>query len=265
MGVVAARRRDRARRLAGAVPPGPRVERRLRGARRDGRPGADRLGRARPARGAASTRPGRSPTCRRTSRRSARSTDVALVALAEQALGAAPTALLERLQAARRPSGQIGETLNSTMLGGAGARPLVGRDDALRARAPGARRRLLVGGRRPARLERHGSRARDAARRARAAGRPVARAVAFLLGFQRPDGGFELTHGRGSDAQSTAWAIQGLVAAGRKPPRSAFAYLARLKQHRRQLPLLGRLRTTPVWVTSQVLAALAKKPFPLAR
>ena len=32
--------------------------------------------------------------------------------------------------------------------------------------------------------------------------------------LQRPDGGFELTHGRGSDAQSTAWAIQGLVAAG---------------------------------------------------
>ena len=41
-------------------------------------------------------------------------------------------------------------------------------------------------------------------------GAPVTRAVRFLLTFQNRDGGFELTHGRGSDAQSTAWAIQGL-------------------------------------------------------
>ena len=73
-------------------------------------------------------------------------------------------------------------------------------------------------------------------------GRPVTRAVRFLLSFQNRDGGFELTNGRGSDAQSTAWAIQGLVAAGRTPPRSAFAYLARLKRAGRELPLLGAVR-----------------------
>ena len=53
---------------------------------------------------------------------------------------------------------------------------------------------------------------------------------AFCAAFQRRDGGFELTHGRGSDAQSTAWAIQGFVAAGQRPPRSAFAYLAKLRR-----------------------------------
>ena len=41
-------------------------------------------------------------------------TDVALVALAEQSLGVTPTALLDRLRTARRASGQIGEGVNST-------------------------------------------------------------------------------------------------------------------------------------------------------
>ena len=53
---------------------------------------------------------------------------------------------------------------------------------------------------------------------------PFGRAARFLVRRQNRDGGFELTEGRGSDAQSTAWAIQGLVAAGRTPPRNAFAY-----------------------------------------
>jgi prenyltransferase beta subunit len=94
-------------------------------------------------------------------------------------------------------------------------------------------------------------------------GRPVTRAVKFLRTFQRSDGGFELTHGRGSDAQSTAWAIQGLVAAGVAPPRSSFAYLAKLRQPDGSYRYSAKYVTTPVWVTSQVLAALAKKPFPL--
>src|SRR5581483_8363731 len=103
----------------------------------------------------------------------------------------------------------------------------------------------------------------EALRVAGVKGKPVARAVSFLRGFQRRDGGFELTHGRGSDAQSTAWAIQALVAAGVRPPRSAFTYLARLKREDGSYRYSARYVTTPVWVTSQVLAALAKRPFPL--
>jgi hypothetical protein len=94
-------------------------------------------------------------------------------------------------------------------------------------------------------------------------GAPVTRAVRFLRTFQNRDGGFELTRGRGSDAQSTAWAVQGFVAAGVTPPRSAFAYLARLRRPDGSYRYSARYVTTPVWVTAQVLAALAKRPFPL--
>jgi len=94
-------------------------------------------------------------------------------------------------------------------------------------------------------------------------GQPIRRAVRFILTFENKDGGFELTRGRGSDAQSTAWVIQGLVAAGRTPPRAAFAYLARLRRSDGSYRYSAKYAATPVWVTSQVLAALAKKPFPL--
>ena len=87
-------------------------------------------------------------------------------------------------------------------------------DDALSARAPGEERRFALGvGGQPDSNDT--AAALEALRVAGVRGTPVTRAVQFLLGFQNRDGGFELTHGRGSDAQSTAWAIQGLVAAGR--------------------------------------------------
>jgi hypothetical protein len=188
------------------------------------------------------------------------SNDVAIVALAEQALGARNAALLARLRV--RPDGQIGETLNSTYWGVLA----LGRSGA-------ATTRFLL-----AHQARSGgfswyangqpdsndtAAALEALRVAGVHGMAVTRAVRFLRGFQRADGGFELTHGRGSDAQSTAWAIQGLVAARVQPPRSAFAYLARLKRDDGSYRYSVRYATTPVWVTSQVLAALAKKPFPL--
>lgn len=189
-------------------------------------------------------------------------TDVALVALAEEALGTTPTVLLDRLRAATAASGQIGEALNSTYWGVL----------ALGASSPATTRFML---RRQARSggfswaaggqpdSNDTAAALEALHVAGVHGAPVIRAVRFLRSFQRPDGGFELTRGRGSDAQSTAWAIQGLVAAGQKPPRSAFAYLARLKRPDGSYRYSTTYVTTPVWVTSQVLAALAKKPFPL--
>jgi prenyltransferase/squalene oxidase-like repeat protein len=188
------------------------------------------------------------------------STDVALVALAEEALGDRDEALLARL--AVRPSGQVGETLNSTLW----AVLALGRSSpattrfilAHQARSGGFA--WAVGGQPDSNDT---AAALETLRVARVHGVPVTRAVRFLRTFQNPDGGFELTHGRGSDAQSTAWAIQGLVAAGVAPPRSAFAYLARLKRPDGSYRYSARYVTTPVWVTSQVLAALAKKPFPL--
>jgi hypothetical protein len=187
-------------------------------------------------------------------------TDVALVALAEEALGDRQPALLARLGA--KPDGRIGPTLNSTMW----AVLALGRA------APATVRFLLahqarsggfawgVGGQPDSNDT---AAALEAFRVAGVHGAPVTRAVRFLLTFENRDGGFELTRGRGSDAQSTAWAIQGLVAAGRTPPRAAFAYLARLRRPDGSYRYSARYVTTPVWVTSQVLAALAKRPFPL--
>jgi hypothetical protein len=189
------------------------------------------------------------------------SNDFAIVALAEQALGSRNGALLARLRA--RPDGQIGESLNSTFWGVL----------ALGQASPATTRFLLahqaksggwswyVNGRPDSNDT---AAALEALRVAGVRGKPVARAVAFLRTFQNRDGGFELTGGRGSDAQSTAWAIQGLVAAGVKPPRTAFTYLARLKRPDGSYRYSAKYVTTPVWVTSQVLAALAQRPFPLA-
>jgi hypothetical protein len=91
----------------------------------------------------------------------------------------------------------------------------------------------------------------------------VNRAVRYLRSLQNPNGGFELTAGRGSDTQSTAWAIQGLLAAGRSPGKAAFGYLKRMQRANGSFRYNARYVTTPVWVTSQALAAWSRKTFPL--
>jgi hypothetical protein len=93
-------------------------------------------------------------------------------------------------------------------------------------------------------------------------GAPVKRAVAALRGFQAASGGFSLTKGREPDAQSTAWAIQALLSAGQAPGKGPFRYLARLRRSDGSYRYSVRYATTPVWVTSQVLPALAGRPFP---
>ena len=72
-----------------------------------------------------------------------------------------------------------------------------------------------------------------------------------------------MTLGRGSDTQSTAWAIQALLAAGRSPGTPAFRYLERMRRPDGSYRYNARYVTTPLWVTAQVLPALARKPFPL--
>lgn len=90
------------------------------------------------------------------------------------------------------------------------------------------------------------------------------RALGYLRRLQNHDGGFELTDGRGSDAQSTAWAIQAFLTLRQRPPRSAYSYLARLRRADGSYRYSTRYTTTPVWVTSQVLAALSGKSLPLS-
>jgi prenyltransferase beta subunit len=101
--------------------------------------------------------------------------------------------------------------------------------------------------------------------------RPVKRAARFLVRRQNRDGGYPLQPGGPSNAQSTAWAVQALVAAGRNPDRvrrdgsrSPIAYLKRLMGPDGAVRYSRTSAQTPVWVTAQALAALARRPLPLA-
>ena len=105
--------------------------------------------------------------------------------------------------------------------------------------------------------------------RARRVGRRAARAPTWLEPPQNADGGFALQGGP-SNAQSTAWAVQGLIAAGRDPARvrrggsrSPLAYLRSLIGSRAAPSATrARARQTPVWVTAQALTALARQGAP---
>jgi energy-coupling factor transport system substrate-specific component len=101
-------------------------------------------------------------------------------------------------------------------------------------------------------------------------GAGVTRAVAFIEHAQNADGGFPAQLRQESNAQSTAWAIQGLSAAGRDVEavrdhgsRSPLGYLESLVAPNGSVRYSRTSAQTPVWVTAQALAALALKPFPV--
>jgi energy-coupling factor transport system substrate-specific component len=86
----------------------------------------------------------------------------------------------------------------------------------------------------------------------------ITRAGAYLRRAENPDGGFPEQPGGPSNAQSTAWAAQALIAAGDTP--TGLAYLARLITPSGAVDYSAGVSQTPVWVTAQALAALAHKP-----
>jgi hypothetical protein len=96
-------------------------------------------------------------------------------------------------------------------------------------------------------------------------------AAGFLTRSQNLDGGYPQQPGGESNAQSTAWAVQGLIAAGRDPgsvhrrgSRSPLGYLQTLLSADGSIRYSRTGTQTPVWVTAQVLIALAGKTFPVA-
>ncbi len=98
-----------------------------------------------------------------------------------------------------------------------------------------------------------------------------ARAVRYLRGQQDRDGGFASQPGMGSNAQSTAWAVQGLLAAGvdpwtlhRRGAPAPLAYLNSLIGADGSIAYARGQFVTPVWVTAEALMALEEKPLPLA-
>jgi energy-coupling factor transport system substrate-specific component len=94
------------------------------------------------------------------------------------------------------------------------------------------------------------------------------RAVAFVRHQQNSDGGFPSIPGGPSNAQSTAWAVQGLLAAGAGlgslPHGSPLGYLRSLIAPDGHVQYSRSSDQTPVWVTAQALMALEQKPLPLA-
>jgi len=98
----------------------------------------------------------------------------------------------------------------------------------------------------------------------------LSRAAGYLTRSQAPDGGFPQEYGGESNAQSTAWAVQGLIAARINPAgvrhkgsRSPLGYLESLVAPNGSVRYSRTSTQTPTWVTSQALIALAGKTFPV--
>ncbi len=98
----------------------------------------------------------------------------------------------------------------------------------------------------------------------------VRRGLSYLRQAQRPGGGFPLGGNGAVNTQSTAWAIQGILAAGGDPASfrrggaSALDYLAARQQADGHYRYSKSSDQTPVWVTAQVLVAVAGKSLPIA-
>ncbi len=99
--------------------------------------------------------------------------------------------------------------------------------------------------------------------------RVAGRAVRFIRAEQNSDGGFPSQPGAESNAQSTAWAVQGLLAAGVDPAglrhggHSPLDYLTSLIRPDGHIAYATGSDQTPVWVTAQALMALERKTLPL--
>jgi Prenyltransferase and squalene oxidase repeat len=91
-------------------------------------------------------------------------------------------------------------------------------------------------------------------------------AVRFIERHQNQDGGFPSQPGSDSNAQSTAWAVQGLLAAGGGGAAvdRALGYLSSLIASDGHVRYSRSSDQTPVWVTGEALMALERSPLPIA-
>jgi energy-coupling factor transport system substrate-specific component len=94
-------------------------------------------------------------------------------------------------------------------------------------------------------------------------------AVGYLRQVQQPGGGYRLGGNGALNTQSTAWAVEGLLAAGANPAqfkrggKSALEYLEGNQAGDGHYRYSSKSDQTPVWVTGQVLVAAARKYLPL--
>jgi energy-coupling factor transport system substrate-specific component len=96
------------------------------------------------------------------------------------------------------------------------------------------------------------------------------RALTYLRGVVRPGGGFSLGGNGPVNSQSTAWAIQGILAAGasvanfKSGGKTPLDYLADHQSSDGHYRYSSSSDQTPIWVTSEAITAAAKKPFPIS-
>lgn len=100
-------------------------------------------------------------------------------------------------------------------------------------------------------------------------GTAARRALAYLLARQNGDGGFALQPPGRSNSQSTALAAQAMLAMGTDPAvrrrgsRSPLGFLGARQQANGLVRYSTTSAATPVWVTSQALAALGRRALPV--
>jgi Squalene-hopene cyclase C-terminal domain/Prenyltransferase and squalene oxidase repeat len=93
--------------------------------------------------------------------------------------------------------------------------------------------------------------------------------MGYLRNVQRPNGGFPLGGNGSVNSQSTAWAVQGMLAVGRDPAsvreggNSPLDYLAARQEADGHYRYSGSSDQTPVWVTGQVLTAVTGDSLPI--
>jgi hypothetical protein len=93
--------------------------------------------------------------------------------------------------------------------------------------------------------------------------------LTYLRKHQHSGGGFSIGSSGAINSQSTAWAIQGMVAVGADPAKvdadgsSGLDYLAARQAGDGHYRYSESSDQTPVWVTSQVLVAVAGKSLPI--
>jgi energy-coupling factor transport system substrate-specific component len=94
-------------------------------------------------------------------------------------------------------------------------------------------------------------------------------ALAYLRKSKRPNGGFAPGNNLSANAQATAWASEGLLAAGKDPAgfgtgKSSFTYMRSLQTDEGYFLQSPNLESSPVWVTADVLVALSGNHLPVA-
>jgi energy-coupling factor transport system substrate-specific component len=95
------------------------------------------------------------------------------------------------------------------------------------------------------------------------------RALAYLRDAKRPNGGFAPGNNLPANAQATAWASQGLLAAGKDPAAfgsggSSFTYLIGLQAEDGHFLQSAGQEGSPVWVTADAIVPLAGQHLPIA-